>query len=244
MVTHTPHYDVSAKLHMRQEGNVLEGIGDSYIQIGESSIGVNSADPFPRIYGYHVSTTTAVTGTATAVRGNSRANIASASGTFRGGDFLAGNGTGTGVAAGTLTGVYCGVALKAAGASCTVTNARGIECVMDVNGDTDNTVSDLRGIWCIARTGNATITAGTLLRLENQAVAGSGKELASAINVVATSVTTAFTSLIDASTATLHEYDTGTQVVLLKFLGANGTVYYLVHDTDAATVLSVATSVS
>jgi len=51
-------------------------------------------------------------------------------------------------------------------------------------------------------------------------------------------------TLIDASAVELTEYDSGTQVVLMTFQGADATTYYLIHDTDAATVLSVATSVS
>ena len=51
-------------------------------------------------------------------------------------------------------------------------------------------------------------------------------------------------TLINAQAVELTEYDSGTQVVLMTFQGANATTYYLVHDTDAATVLSVATSVS
>jgi len=52
------------------------------------------------------------------------------------------------------------------------------------------------------------------------------------------------TTLIDASAVELTEYDSGTAVVLMTFQGADADTFYLVHDTDAATVLSVATSVS
>ncbi len=51
-------------------------------------------------------------------------------------------------------------------------------------------------------------------------------------------------TLIDGSAVELTEYDSGTQVVIMEFQGADGTARFLIHDTDAATVLSVATSVS
>ena len=50
--------------------------------------------------------------------------------------------------------------------------------------------------------------------------------------------------LIDGSAVELTEYDSGTEVVIMSFQGANGTTYLLVHDTDAATVVEVKTSVS
>ena len=51
-------------------------------------------------------------------------------------------------------------------------------------------------------------------------------------------------TLIRAHGAVLTEYDSGTKVCLMSFQGANGTTYYLLHDTDAPTVLSVSTSLA
>ncbi len=53
-----------------------------------------------------------------------------------------------------------------------------------------------------------------------------------------------FNYIIDASGTQLTEYDSGTKVCLFSFQGANATTYYVVHDTDAATALSVVTSLS
>ncbi len=53
--------------------------------------------------------------------------------------------------------------------------------------------------------------------------------------------------LIDGSGAVLTEYDSNTQVVIMKFQGANGTTYFMIHDTDAATgtdAITIQTSVS
>ena len=87
----------------------------------------------------------------------------------------------------------------------------------------------------------ATLTYG--LRIRNDDRSGQAA-IQSAINIDSHTSSGGFRELIDASAAELTEYDSGTQVVLMKFQGANGTTYYLIHDTDAATVLSVATSVS
>ena len=66
----------------------------------------------------------------------------------------------------------------------------------------------------------------------------------SALKVTSHASSGGFRELIDASGAVLTEYDTGTEVVLMKFQGANATTYYLVHDTDTPTVVEVKTTVS
>jgi len=68
--------------------------------------------------------------------------------------------------------------------------------------------------------------------------------LDSAIDIDSHASSGGFDTLIDATGATLTEYDSGTQVVLMTFKDAAGTTQYLIHDSDAATVLEVATSVS
>ena len=65
-----------------------------------------------------------------------------------------------------------------------------------------------------------------------------------AIDIDYASPAKGFNTLIDASGTILTEYDSGTKVCLMYFVGANGTTYYLVHDTDDATAVSVATSLS
>jgi hypothetical protein len=87
----------------------------------------------------------------------------------------------------------------------------------------------------------ATTTYG--IRIRNDDLSGQSAVQA-AINITSHASSGGFRELIDASGAVLTEYDSGKQVVLMKFQGANGTTYYLVHDTDSATAVSVATSVS
>lgn len=49
------------------------------------------------------------------------------------------------------------------------------------------------------------------------------------------------TSALDVADAVLVETNSGKNVTLIRFTGANGSVYRLVHDTDAATAVSVVT---
>jgi hypothetical protein len=82
------------------------------------------------------------------------------------------------------------------------------------------------------------------IRIRNDDQSGVAGAVQSAINIASHASSGGFRELIDASGAVLTEYDSGTQVVLMKFQGANGTTYYLVHDTNTATVVAVSTSVS
>jgi len=86
-------------------------------------------------------------------------------------------------------------------------------------------------------------TYAGVIRLRNDD-RSSQSALDSAIDIDSASASGGFDTLIDASGAVLTEYDSGTQVVLMTFQGADADTFYLIHDTDAATVLSVATSVS
>lgn len=86
-------------------------------------------------------------------------------------------------------------------------------------------------------------TYAGVIRLRNDDRSGQSA-LDSAIDIDSHGSSGGFDLLIDGAGATLTEYDSGTQVALLSFKGANGTTYYIVHDTDAATVLEVATSLS
>jgi hypothetical protein len=82
-----------------------------------------------------------------------------------------------------------------------------------------------------------------VIRLRNDDRSGMSA-LDSAIDIDSAAASGGFDTLIDAVDAELTEYDSGTQVVLMTFQGADADTFYLIHDTDAATVLSVATSVS
>jgi hypothetical protein len=88
---------------------------------------------------------------------------------------------------------------------------------------------------------SATLTYGIRVRNDDR----SGQTaVQSAINIASHASSGGFRELIDASGAVLTEYSSGKTVVLMKFQGANGTTYFLVHNTDTATAVSVATSVS
>ncbi len=82
-----------------------------------------------------------------------------------------------------------------------------------------------------------------VIRLRNDD-RSSQSALDSAIDIDSHGSSGGYDTLIDATGATLTEYDSGTQVVLMTFKDAAGTTQYLIHDTNTATVLEVATSVS
>ena len=69
----------------------------------------------------------------------------------------------------------------------------------------------------------------------------SGADVGTAIFGANTHANISWTAAIDVSGCVLVETDTGTAVSLIRFTGANGSVYRVVHDTDAATVLAVVT---
>ena len=107
------------------------------------------------------------------------------------------------------------------------------------------TVDD-NGLACdfISRDENATSRGyAGVIRLRNDD-RSSQAALDSAIDIDSHASSGGFATLIDATGAVLTEYDSGTQVVLMTFQDASATTRYLVFDTDANTVLSVASSVS
>lgn len=87
-----------------------------------------------------------------------------------------------------------------------------------------------------------TYTYASIFRADLEAI--SGAKAIDAVLGVGTVAGATVNSLIDTSALESTNYGTSKQVVLMKFKGANGTVYYLIHDTDSATAVSVATSVS
>lgn len=103
--------------------------------------------------------------------------------------------------------------------------------------------TEFGGIDVVLKNENNTATTSYGIRIRNNDQSGV-TAIQAALAVSSHASSSGFRELIDASGAVLAEYDSGTQVVLMKFQGADGTTYYLVHDTDAATVLAVATSVS
>ena len=91
----------------------------------------------------------------------------------------------------------------------------------------------------------ATVTTGYAIYVSNEAVTGApsgGARMKAILGAAATSATAGvFRYGID-TTGTEFTNGSGNEVVLWAFKGANGTTYYLLHDTDAATVVSVVTS--
>jgi hypothetical protein len=204
-------------------------------QVGDSTAGVNLAAGSTKIYGYNVAKTTAVTGTVRGVRGNARANIASAAGTFRGGDFQAGNGTTIGVAAGTLEGVFAEAVLKAGSAGAhTIAAMRGLVAGLDANGDANATVTAGRAIYAYVRSGLATLTASCVAFLQHEAVAGAGKTLTAFIVCDSVAPNGGANALVDASTAKLTA--TGDEITLIAFKDSAGGAKKLVYDVSDAAV--------
>jgi hypothetical protein len=86
-------------------------------------------------------------------------------------------------------------------------------------------------------------TYAGVIRLRNDDRSGQSA-LDSAIDIDSHASSGGFDLLIEGAGAVLTEYDSGTEVAVMSFQGANGTTYYLVHDTDSATVMEVKTSLS
>ena len=87
---------------------------------------------------------------------------------------------------------------------------------------------------------SATYTVASILRLEIEPLAGGGA-INSAIYVDGTAASTTVNYLIDTSGLESTNYSAN-RVVLWKFVGANGTDYFVVHDADSATALVVDTN--
>jgi len=132
------------------DGAVQTFVGSSTLVVGETTTGVDDATPDPKIYSRYYGVTTAVTGTGVAGRFRSQITVDSASGTFRGIQSEAGNGSyagsGDGVNASVITGVYAGVTSSTAGGAKAITSARGIEVNCDVD-QADSVITTLDGIF-------------------------------------------------------------------------------------------------
>ncbi len=121
-----------------------------------------------------------------------------------------------------------------------ITNLFGVNAEASVDGSYTGTIALLAGLRVkITTEDGSTMTAGYGVFIENDAATGY-KALTAAIGVKSNNGAT-YTALIDATDAVLVETDTGTVVTLMTFKGANGTLYHLIHDTDAATVVAVGT---
>ena len=158
-------------------------------------------------------------------------------GTLRGAEFNVRNESAQN--AGTLMGLSAAAEIRGAA---TVTAIYGL------NGEVAAAQADVSGVATLLAAVRAkvqsedagTITEGYLFLGENEAVTG-GKRLTAIIGAKSTGAFAAARYGIDTSGFGLT-LGSGNEVVLWKFRGHNGTTYYVVHDTDAATALGVVTS--
>jgi len=223
-------------------------VPSTLIQAGDTN-GVDLAGGVTGLYGWIKQNTTAVTGTARGVRGNASVLVASASGTFNGGDFRAANGTSTtatdGVDAGTLNGVSALVAGVGQSGPAVISAARGLYAQLDIDA-ANLTITDARGLYVNVQSGNAsnnTLTACNLAYLEYESVVGTAPAINSAIKMACVGGNSGILYLIDASTVTPVAKNTN-QNVLMAFKDTAGTVRYLVYDPDSATAVSVTNSLT
>lgn len=140
-------------------------------------------------------------------------------------------------------GVLSGGSFKAIprGTSGTITNLFGIEGEITFNSSswagTTTLGAAIRGK--VSLDDGATNTAIYGVYIDGEPI--SGAVTATAIIGADTHANITWTYGIDISGCTLAETNSGKNVELIRFTGANGTVYRLVHDTDAATAVSVVT---
>lgn len=163
-----------------------------------------------------------------------RSDVANSS-TIRAAEFEARQGAA--VAIGDLTGIRA-IANIASSSTGNITTARGAEIGVSVDDTYTGTVTNLYGLHvkCQLEDG-MTVTTGFGIYVENEAVTGA-ERLTAVIGAASTGVGGFRYGLY------LPELTNGSgnEVVLARFLGANGTEYFLIHDTDSATAVSVVTT--
>lgn len=171
-----------------------------------------------------------------------RTDVANTS-TIRGMEVSARQGANT-IAIGELIGAT--FASHGAGTTGAITTMIGLDAQVQMDSDSTYTVTNCFGMRIKMQIEDgATITTGYGLKIEVEAVTGGptgNARLDAVIGVSATSATDGvFRYGIDTS-GTEFTNGSGNEVILWKFKGANGTTYFLKHDTDAATVVAVVTS--
>ena len=127
-----------------------------------------------------------------------------------------------------------------------ITTAIGGNFEVQMDDTYTGTVTSLYGLRVKLQIENgSTITTGYGIFVEQEDVAGTSDgsaRLDAVLGVKATSGTAGvFRYGID-TTQTEFTNGSGNEVVLWAFKGANGTTYYVVHDTDSATALGVVTT--
>lgn len=144
---------------------------------------------------------------------------------------------GAAVALGGLEGMHVN-ANVASTSTGNITTVKGISANVSLDDTYTGTITNLYGLHVKLQTEDgATITNGFGIYIENEAVTGD-QRLVAAIGVAQTSVGAYRYGLYFPEL----ENGSGNEVVLMRFIGANGTEYFLVHDTDAATVVAVVTT--
>lgn len=102
-------------------------------------------------------------------------------------------------------------------------------------------VHSMQGMYVKAKNYSGATLTGNLFGISVEAVADGTVAGLSALLKLGTDGTRV-NRMIDATDMLLTKYTSNKAVVLLKFVDAAGTVQYLVHNTDAATVLAVTAS--
>ncbi|KKN07618.1 hypothetical protein LCGC14_1065030 [marine sediment metagenome] len=166
-----------------------------------------------------------------------RTDVANSS-TIRGMEIQARQGANT-IAIGELIGITA--AAYGAGTTGAITTMIGMDAQVQMDSDSSYTVTNLFGMRIKLQIEDAaTITTGYGLKIELENVTGSPTRLTAIIGASSTTGEV-FRYGIDTSGTELTN-GSANEVILWKFLGANGTTYYMKHDTDAATVIAVVTS--
>lgn len=140
-------------------------------------------------------------------------------------------------------GVLSGATFKAIprGTSGTITNLFGVEAEITYNSSswagTTTLGAAFRGKVSLDDGGTNTAIYGVYI--DGEPI--SGAVTATAIFAADTHANITWKYAVDVLACTLEETNSGKNVTLIRFTGANGTAYRLVHDTDSATAVSVVT---
>lgn len=207
----------------------------------ETELGAATTIPASHTYGEAIELRYTVEYTASQFQAlfvNVRSDVANTS-TLRGAEFSARQGAA--VAIGTLEGINS-AANVASSSTGDVTNAFGITGELQTDDTYTGTITAAAAVrGKFQAEDGATYTAGYVFQADLEAVT-SAKAITAILGVGTASGGATVNSLIDTSALESTNYQSNTRVVLVKFKGANGTVYYVVHDTDSATALSVETA--
>jgi len=127
------------------------------------------------------------------------------------------------------------------GTSGTITNLFGVEGEITFNSSsfagTVTLGAAIRGK--VSLEDGATNTAVYGVYIDGEPITGA--VTATAIFAADTHANLTWQYAVDVLSCTLEETNSGKNVTLIRFTGANGTAYRLVHDTDSATAVSVVT---